>query len=246
MLNKTSYHMCDSRYFPKLLLRDGSLTLIYIASLMVLVKLCDSLPKLVKLPKLVWWSVMLVWSWLRGGALRIFLESFPRGPCRLPNVVITLNLSHFYKLLHFLCDGVLILWATMRFLMMLPPSEVNLNAHFTTHVFETFIQSSCIGYLHMDVFFLVTVVCFCGLYVFTICHVICVAPHLPQISQHLCHLTLYNFGKYNIFHGHEAMLFFFLGKSFSVIGNISLLQNLENFVLLINTNKLNEKVTFTY
>ena len=46
------------------LLSDGSLDLIYIAFLMVLVRLYDSLPTLEKLSTLVWWPVVLAWSWM--------------------------------------------------------------------------------------------------------------------------------------------------------------------------------------
>ena len=44
VLNKTSSHMWDNWYFPMFLPRDGSLTLIYMASLITLVMLWDSLP----------------------------------------------------------------------------------------------------------------------------------------------------------------------------------------------------------
>ena len=44
MLNRTSSQICGRWYLPMFLLRDGSLTLIYRASLMVLVRFWSSLP----------------------------------------------------------------------------------------------------------------------------------------------------------------------------------------------------------
>ena len=44
VLNRTSSHMLDNWNFPVFLLRDGPLTLMYMASIMVLVMLCASLP----------------------------------------------------------------------------------------------------------------------------------------------------------------------------------------------------------
>ena len=62
MFSKSSSHMWGNWYFPMFLLRDRSLTLMSIASLMVLVRVCDSLPPMEKLSNLVWWPQVLVWS----------------------------------------------------------------------------------------------------------------------------------------------------------------------------------------
>ena len=48
MSYKTSSHMCGSLYFPMFLLRNWSLTRIYMASLVVLVMPCAFLPMMVK------------------------------------------------------------------------------------------------------------------------------------------------------------------------------------------------------
>ena len=48
-LTNTSSHICGSWYLPIFLFRDGSLTLISMASLMVLVMLWSSLPTMLKL-----------------------------------------------------------------------------------------------------------------------------------------------------------------------------------------------------
>ena len=53
--------MWDSWYFLRFLLRDGSLNQMYIASLMVLVTTCDSLPTMVKHSSLS--GCPLVWIW---------------------------------------------------------------------------------------------------------------------------------------------------------------------------------------
>ena len=47
-MTKTSSHICGSWYLPIFLFRDGSLTLISIASLMVLAILWSSLPTMLK------------------------------------------------------------------------------------------------------------------------------------------------------------------------------------------------------
>ena len=48
MLNRTSSHMCGRWYLPIFLFRHGSLTLIYRASLMVLIRFWSSLPTILK------------------------------------------------------------------------------------------------------------------------------------------------------------------------------------------------------
>ena len=48
VLNRTSSHMCGRWYLPMFLLRDGLLTLMYIASLIVLMRFCFSLPTILK------------------------------------------------------------------------------------------------------------------------------------------------------------------------------------------------------
>ena len=55
VLNRTSSHVWDSWNLTVFLLRDGSLSLIYIAFLMVVAMLCNSLSTLVG------WSMVLAW-----------------------------------------------------------------------------------------------------------------------------------------------------------------------------------------
>ena len=53
MLNRTSSQMCGRWYLPMFLFRDGLLTLIYRASLMVLIRFWSSLPTMLKLSRLI-------------------------------------------------------------------------------------------------------------------------------------------------------------------------------------------------
>ena len=62
VLSRKSFNMWDSWNLPMFLLRDGSYTLIIMASLMVLVVVCDSLLTMEKLSNLVWLHEVLAWS----------------------------------------------------------------------------------------------------------------------------------------------------------------------------------------
>ena len=64
----TSSHFCGSWYLPVFLLRDGSFTLMRMASLMHLAKLWSSLPTILKLLIDKSWPVVLWWSWMGDGA----------------------------------------------------------------------------------------------------------------------------------------------------------------------------------
>ena len=73
---RTTAQMCGSWNFPRFLLRDGSLTLMNMASLMVLVMLWTSLPE--KLPTLMPCPEDWACSYMGEGALRCSLS--PKGP----------------------------------------------------------------------------------------------------------------------------------------------------------------------
>ena len=66
-LTSASSCMCGSWYLPIFLFRDGSFTLIHIASLMVLVILWSSLHTKLKLSRDNSWPVMLWWAWTGDG-----------------------------------------------------------------------------------------------------------------------------------------------------------------------------------
>ena len=68
VLSRTSSHMWGRWYLPMFLLRDGLLTLIYNASLIVLLRFWSSLPTILKLSILTWWPLMLLWSKIGEGA----------------------------------------------------------------------------------------------------------------------------------------------------------------------------------
>ena len=58
--------------------------------------------------------------------------------------------------------------------------------------------------------------------------------------------VVYNIGKYNIFHTPDTAILFVLEKACLCLQILLLFIILENFVLLININKKNEKLTFTW
>ena len=68
-LTNTSSQICGSWYLPLYLFKDGSLTLISIASMMALAMLWSSLPTMLKLSIDASWPVMLKWSCMGDGAL---------------------------------------------------------------------------------------------------------------------------------------------------------------------------------
>ena len=76
MLNRTSSHMWGRWYLPMFLLRDGLLTLIYFASLIVLIRFWFSIPTSLKLSMVVLWPVMLKFSKCSGWLSYIFIITF--------------------------------------------------------------------------------------------------------------------------------------------------------------------------
>ena len=53
MFSRTSSHMCGRWYLPTFLFRDGLLTLMYRASFIALLRLCSSLPTMLKFSTLM-------------------------------------------------------------------------------------------------------------------------------------------------------------------------------------------------
>ena len=78
MLHKASSHMWGSWYLPMFLLRFGSLTLINMASLMVLLMVCDSLSTVEKLCSLVWCPEATGMDIDGGGCSEMFLQPLPK------------------------------------------------------------------------------------------------------------------------------------------------------------------------
>ena len=77
MLARTSSQTCGRWYLPTFLFKDGSLTLIYIASLIVLIWFKSSLPTISKLLMVTWWPLMLLWSCMGEGDFRCSLNLSP-------------------------------------------------------------------------------------------------------------------------------------------------------------------------
>ena len=69
--------MCDNWNFPVFLLRDGSFTLMKMASLMFMAMLKSSLPTIVKLSRETSWPVVFWWSMMGDGALMCSLYLSP-------------------------------------------------------------------------------------------------------------------------------------------------------------------------
>ena len=77
-LASTSSQMCGSWNLPMFLLRDGSFTLMRIASLMFLAIVLSSLPTIVKLSRETSWPVVFWWSMMGDGALMCSLYLSPK------------------------------------------------------------------------------------------------------------------------------------------------------------------------
>ena len=74
----TSSQMCGNWNFPMFLFRDGSFTLMNMASLMFLAMLLSSLPTTVKLSRDTSWPVVLWWSMMGDGDLMCSLYLSPK------------------------------------------------------------------------------------------------------------------------------------------------------------------------
>ena len=77
MLARTSSHTCGRWYLPTFLFRDGSLTLMYIASLIALIWFKSSHPTILKLLMETLWPLMLLWSYMGEGGFRCSLNLSP-------------------------------------------------------------------------------------------------------------------------------------------------------------------------
>ena len=88
LLNRTSSQTCGKWYFPTFLFRDGSLTLTYRASFIVLIRFKSSLPTMLKLLMVTLWPVMLLWSYMGEGGFQMFLEPFSKSSWGLSNVFL--------------------------------------------------------------------------------------------------------------------------------------------------------------
>ena len=74
MLSRISFQICGRWNLPIFLFRDGLLTLMYRASLMVLMRFWSSLPNILKLSMVTVWPEVLEWSCVGEGAFRCSLN----------------------------------------------------------------------------------------------------------------------------------------------------------------------------
>ena len=77
VINRSSSHMCGRLYLPMFLLRDGSLTLMYNASLMDLMRFWSSLPTILNFSIVTVWPEVLEWSYIGEGAFWCSLNLSP-------------------------------------------------------------------------------------------------------------------------------------------------------------------------
>ena len=75
LLHRTSSHVWGRWYLPIFLFRDGLLTLMSKASLMVLMRFWSSLPTMLKLSMFTSWPDMLEWSYIGEGAFDVICTS---------------------------------------------------------------------------------------------------------------------------------------------------------------------------
>ena len=78
IVNNILSHMCGRLYFPMFLFRVGLLTLINMASWMVLATLFSSLPRILKLSIDVLWSLMFWWWNIGEGVFKCSLNLSPK------------------------------------------------------------------------------------------------------------------------------------------------------------------------
>ena len=124
MLNRTLSQMCGRWYLPMSLLRDGLLTLIYKAYLMVLIRFWSSLPAMLKLSIVTVWPEVLKWSYVGEGAFRCSLNLSANVLDDSPIYSSSHStLSHFYLYMTplFIRIWSLSFGAIRRFLMESPP-----------------------------------------------------------------------------------------------------------------------------
>ena len=78
IVNKILCHMCGRLYFPMFLFRVGLLTLMNMASWMVLAILFSSLPRILKLSIDVMWPLMFWWWYIGEGVFKCSLNLSPK------------------------------------------------------------------------------------------------------------------------------------------------------------------------
>ena len=124
MVNRIASHMCGRWYLAMFLLRDGLLTLIYKASLMVLMRFWSSLSTMLKLSMVTVWPEVLKWSYIGEGDFWCSINLSANDPADSPIYFSSHStLSHLYLYVTplFLRIGSLSFGAIRRFLMVSAP-----------------------------------------------------------------------------------------------------------------------------
>ena len=133
MLARTSSQTCGRWYLPTFLFKDGSLTLMYIASLIVLIWFKSSLPTISKLLMVTLWPLMLLWSCMGEGDFRCSLNLSPNVLEDSPIYSSSQStLSQWYLYMNPLSFsmGSLSFGAIRRFWMVVPPLQCTCTPNF--------------------------------------------------------------------------------------------------------------------
>ena len=132
---RTSSYMWRSWNLPHFMLWEGSLTLMNMASLMVIVILSVSLPIMEKLSRLIQCYEDLPCLYMREGTLMCFLnllwKVLPDSPVYSfvqPGYMST------HRSFHFLCDGILVLWGHQKIPDNVSSLKMNLYSEFITNI----------------------------------------------------------------------------------------------------------------
>ena len=139
VLSKTSSHIWGRWYLPMFLFRDGSLTLISIASFIALMRFWSSLPTMVNLLMLIWWPEMLQWSNIGEGgfwcSLNLSAKVLPDSPMYSSPHPCSLH-WYLYMTPLLLVIGSWSLGAIRRLLIVCPPLKCTCTPYLL-HVFLT-------------------------------------------------------------------------------------------------------------
>ena len=145
MFNRISSHMCGRWYLAMFLLRDGLLTLIYKASLMVLMRFWSSLSTMLKLSMVTVWPEVLKWSYIGEGDFWCSINLSANDPADSPIYFSSHStLSHLYLYVTplFLRIGSLSFGAIRRFLMVSAPLKCTCTPCFLYDLLTDYIKKS--------------------------------------------------------------------------------------------------------
>ena len=112
IVNNILSHMCRRLYFPMFLFRVGLLTLINMASCMVLATLFPSLPMILKLSIDVLWPLVFWWLNIGEGVFKCSLNLSPKGSPRLSYVFFNTTLGNIFSIDYILLYILLSLYHT--------------------------------------------------------------------------------------------------------------------------------------